>query len=134
MSEKSMLAKPDLSAIAAPRSVTPVTQSDALRTAVITALKHVEDPEIPVNIVDMGLIYGIAVKQGNVNIAMTLTAVGCPAEAMLRADILKSVAGLPGVDDVAIKLVWNPPWTSQFMSDEGRWQLLALGITTPETH
>lgn len=129
-----MLAKPDLSAIAAPRSVTPVTQSDALRTAVITALKHVEDPEIPVNIVDMGLIYGIAVKQGNVNIAMTLTAVGCPAEAMLRADILKSVAGLPGVDDVAIKLVWNPPWTSQFMSDEGRWQLLALGITTPETH
>lgn len=78
------------------------------------------DPEIPVNIVDLGLIYGIGIEKGNVEIEMTLTALGCPLSPFINEDIKRKVGTIQGVKDVQIKLVWDPPWSPERMSKEAR--------------
>jgi len=88
---------------------------------VIKALKKVYDPEIPVNIVDLGLIYGIEIKDNSVNIKMTMTAPGCPL-GFLLVDMVKEAVKeeIPSVKEVNVKLVWDPPWTPERMSEEAK--------------
>jgi FeS assembly SUF system protein len=102
---------------------------DAARTAelgprIVEALRTVFDPEIPVNIYDLGLIYETIIEvSGAVGIRMTLTAPGCPAAQMLPVQVRNVVAGVAGVADVTVDLVWDPPWDRDRMSDAAKLQL-----------
>ena len=102
---------------------------DAAKTAelgpqVIAALKTVYDPEIPVNIHEMGLIYDVLVDaQSRVGIRMTLTAPACPAAQSLPVEVKQKAAAVPGVTDARVEVVWDPPWTMDRMSDAARLQL-----------
>ncbi len=88
---------------------------------VLDSLKQCMDPEIPINIVDMGLIYGVNVKDDNkVDIKLTMTTRGCPLHDTLVNDVKRYVNKVPGVTDVNIEIVWDPPWTPEKMSDEGK--------------
>lgn len=79
------------------------------------------DPEIPINIVDMGLIYGINVSDDNkVDVKMTMTTRGCPLHDTLVSDVKRYVNKVPGVSDVNVEIVWEPPWTPEKMSEEGK--------------
>lgn len=87
---------------------------------VYTELKQVYDPEIPVNIVDLGLIYDVAVDGDKCNIRMTLTSQSCP-EAKTIPDVMKRrVKAMDGIEDCEIEIVWEPQWTPQLISEEGR--------------
>ena len=97
-----------------------------LYDAVVDALKEIYDPEIPVNIYDLGLIYGLeAAENGNVEIKMTLTAPGCPVAGILPGWVADAVAAVDGVGEVEVTLVWSPPWSPDRMSDDAK---LALDI------
>jgi FeS assembly SUF system protein len=96
----------------------------ALQEKVIEALKTVRDPEIPVNLVDLGLIYELLVnKDGTVYVEMTLTTPACPVAGALPAQVQQAVAGVAGVTDARVKLVWSPPWTRDRMSEEAKLEL-----------
>ncbi len=89
--------------------------------AVEDALKSVHDPEIPVNIYDLGLIYDVDRQQnGNVYVTMSLTAPGCPVAGEMPGQVARAVAEVEGVGEVSVELVWNPPWTPDRMSDDAR--------------
>ena len=95
---------------------------------VLSALKQCYDPEIPVNIVDLGLIYGIRFEnasagQQDVVVDMTLTAQGCPAHVQISEQVKARVEQLPGVKDVTVNVVWDPPWTPERLSADARKQL-----------
>lgn len=95
---------------------------------VLSALRQCYDPEIPVNIVDLGLIYGIRFEsadrgQQDVAIDMTLTAQGCPAHVEIGQQVKARVEQLPGVRNVTVNVVWNPPWTPERLSADARKQL-----------
>jgi FeS assembly SUF system protein len=97
---------------------------DELTARVVEALKTVRDPEIPVNLIDLGLIYELLVnKNGTVYVEMTLTAPSCPAAIQLPGDVERAVGGVEGVKEVRVKVVWTPPWTQDRMSDEARLEL-----------
>jgi FeS assembly SUF system protein len=91
---------------------------------VMDALKTVQDPEIPVNLVDLGLIYELLVKKGGtVFVEMTLTTPSCPVAASMPGEVKNAIAAVPGVEDVRVKLVWTPTWTQDRMSEEARLEL-----------
>jgi FeS assembly SUF system protein len=101
----------------------PIT-GDSLEEQVVSALRGVFDPEIPVNIYDLGLIYGISIgAKGHVRIEMTLTAPACPVAGSMPAAVERAVMRVPGVDSATAELVWDPPWTQERMSDEARLEL-----------
>ncbi|MFN2187996.1 MAG: SUF system Fe-S cluster assembly protein [Candidatus Promineifilaceae bacterium] len=101
-------------------------QSDDLHERLIAALRTVHDPEIPVNIYDLGLIYRLQVdEQGVVEVDMTLTAPACPVAGTLPNEVGRVIDAVPGVTDATVRLVWNPPWSQARMSDEA---LLQLGM------
>jgi len=91
---------------------------------VLEALKTVRDPEIPVNLVDLGLIYELVVKQGGVvYVEMTLTTPACPVAQSMPGEVENAVSAVPGVNDVRVKLVWSPPWDKDRMSEEAKLEL-----------
>ncbi len=92
-------------------------------TLILTALKHVLDPEIGVNIVDLGLVYEVKVENGDVYITMTMTTPGCPLHESISKGAEEAVRQLPGVENVKVDLVWQPAWTPERMSDWARKQL-----------
>ncbi|MCL8385627.1 MULTISPECIES: iron-sulfur cluster assembly protein [Xanthobacter] len=95
-----------------------------LLEGIVAALRTVNDPEIPVNIYDLGLIYRIEVKEdGGVEIDMTLTAPGCPVAGQMLGWVQEAVVVVPGVSDVKMKLVFDPPWDKSRMSDEVQLEL-----------
>jgi FeS assembly SUF system protein len=99
-------------------------RTQALTPAIVRALSRVFDPEIPVNIYELGLIYGIFVdRQGVAGIRMTLTAPACPAAQYLPLEVKKQVAAVEGVADVKVDIVWEPPWDRSRMSDAAKLQL-----------
>ena len=103
-----------------------VMDREALRERLIDALRTVHDPEIPVNIYDLGLIYRLDVdEQGVVLVEMTLTAPACPVAGTLPGEVGRVVDAVPGVSDATVRLVWDPPWSQERMSDEA---LLQLGM------
>jgi len=93
------------------------------------ALTEVEDPEMPVNLVDLGVIYGITEKDGVVDVDLTFTAMGCPASEFILDDVRERLLREPGVDEVRIKVVWDPPWTAARMTEAGRDALEAWGLS-----
>jgi metal-sulfur cluster biosynthetic enzyme len=96
---------------------------------VLEALKVVYDPEIPVNIVDLGLVYDVEVHEnGVVDVTMTLTAIGCPAQDVVKADAEMAVMRLPGVQGVNVEFVWTPPWTPAKMTEEGKRMMRMFGF------
>lgn len=95
-----------------------------LQEKVVEALKTVRDPEIPVNLVDLGLIYELIVnKDGTVYVEMTLTTPACPVAGALPGQVQQAIAAVPGVTDARVKLVWTPPWTRERMSEEAKLEL-----------
>jgi metal-sulfur cluster biosynthetic enzyme len=90
---------------------------------VIEVLRQCFDPEIPVNIVDLGLIYDVAIKPERVDVKMTLTALGCPMAADVIADVRDHLLTLPGINDAGVDIVYEPVWTPERMSEEARWEL-----------
>ena len=96
----------------------------ALQERVLEALRTVYDPEIPVNLVDLGLIYELVVrKDGTVYVEMTLTTPACPVAGSLPGEVEKAVRAVEGVNDVRVKLVWTPPWTRERMTEEAKLEL-----------
>ena len=99
---------------------------EALKEAVIAGLKTVFDPEIPVNIYDLGLIYDVSInEEHHVNIQMTLTTPGCPVAQTFPGTVEQAVNQVEGVSDCTVELVWDPPWTQDRMTEVAR---LELGI------
>lgn len=96
---------------------------EALRQAVIAALRTIHDPEIPVNIFDLGLIYTLDIAQGHVDVEMTLTAPACPVAGTFPAMVEARLSEIAGVKSVHVALVWEPPWSMDAMSDEVKLEL-----------
>lgn len=95
-----------------------------LETRVVDALKTVRDPEIPINLVDLGLIYELVVgKDGAVYVEMTLTTPACPVAGALPGQVEQAIRAVPGVTSVNVNLVWTPPWSQHMMTDEARLEL-----------
>ncbi len=94
-----------------------------LYEAVIACLKEIFDPEIPVNIYDLGLIYNVEVNDGHVLITMTLTTPHCPVAESMPGEVELRVGSVPGAGDVEVNLVWDPPWSPENMTDEARLEL-----------
>lgn len=95
-----------------------------LENGIVEALKTIFDPEIPVNIYELGLIYDIDIQdEGVVQVKMTLTAPGCPVAGTLPVEVKEKVAGVPGVKAADVELVWDPTWNPSMMSEAARLQL-----------
>jgi metal-sulfur cluster biosynthetic enzyme len=92
------------------------------------ALSEVQDPEMPVNLVDLGVIYGISEREGVVDVDLTFTAMGCPASEFILEDVRDRLMREVGVSDVRINVVWDPPWTVARMTQAGRDALEAWGL------
>lgn len=92
-----------------------------------TAMKQVEDPELGVNIVDLGLLYGVRQEGGKVILDMTLTSMGCPLTEQILGDSRAALEPLDGVDTVDINWVWDPPWTPDSMTEEGKFLMKVMG-------
>ena len=90
---------------------------------VVEVLRECFDPEIPINIVDLGLIYNIDIAPQRVDVKMTLTALGCPMAGEVMTDVRDHLLTLPGVEDAGVELVYDPPWTPERMTEEARWEL-----------
>jgi metal-sulfur cluster biosynthetic enzyme len=93
------------------------------RDDVIEALHQVEDPELGMDIVELGLLYDVEVEGPKVRVTHSLTSMGCPAGPMIQEDIHRVTSDLPGVEDVEIELTWDPPWTPDRMSDDAKFIL-----------
>lgn len=107
-----------------PKAASPAEPGGALYEAVLDALKDIYDPEIPVNIYDLGLIYGVDVgEDGDVAVTMTLTTPHCPVAESMPGEVELRVGSVPGVRDAEVSLVWDPPWGPDKMTDEARLEL-----------
>ena len=106
-----------------PRSDAPDEPGGALYEAVLDALKEIYDPEIPVNIYDLGLIYGVEVDEGHAVVTMTLTTPHCPVAESMPAEVELRVSAVPGIATADVNLVWDPPWDPQKMSDDAKLEL-----------
>ena len=101
--------------------IRPSSTDHMLYDSVVEACRSVYDPEIPVNIYDLGLIYTIDIDAENaVNVTMTLTAPGCPVAGEMPGQVARALAAVDGVGEVSVELVWSPPWTPERMSDDAR--------------
>ena len=92
------------------------------------ALSEIQDPEMPVNLVDLGVIYAVEERDGIVDIDLTFTAMGCPASEFILDDVRERLIREPGVKEVRVKVVWDPPWTVARMTQAGRDSLEAWGL------
>jgi metal-sulfur cluster biosynthetic enzyme len=114
------------------RDIASLTQEErdiSLQERVWLALAEINDPEMPINLVDLGVVYGVALEGRTVRVRLTFTAMGCPAGDMIVGDIRQRLLAEPGVDAVAIEIVWDPPWSSARMTAEGREALRAWGLS-----
>ena len=98
----------------------PTSEPPPTADQVKLALRKVKDPELNLNIIDLGLVYDIAVENADVQIDMTLTSPGCPAGPQIMGDVERAVRAMPGVDDVTINLVWQPFWTPELIEPRVR--------------
>ncbi len=95
----------------------------ATETEIYDALREVYDPEIGINVVDLGLIYGVKTEGERVDVEMTLTTPGCPMHQVLGHAVGEAVEGLPGVKDVYVRIVWEPRWTKDRLSESAKREL-----------
>ncbi len=103
--------------------------SSVTAEVVMAALSDVTDPEWPVSIVDMGLVYGVAVDGGRVTLTLTFTATACPCMEMIQDDIRERLRRIPGVRDVRIVVSWDPPWTKHRLTEKARRALAGCGVS-----
>ncbi len=94
-----------------------------------SALEEVMDPEVPVSLVDLGLIYDVRKVDGRVEVDLSFTATACPAMGFIQEDICERLLCEPGVEEVATRIVWEPPWTPDRISETGKRQLQSFGIS-----
>ncbi len=106
-----------------PQGVAPGEPGGEIYEAVIDRLKGIYDPEIPVNIYDLGLIYGVEVNESHAVITMTLTTPHCPVAESMPGEVEMQVCSVPGIADAEVNLVWDPPWDPGKMSDEARLEM-----------
>lgn len=99
--------------------------SPDLKGRVMEALKNVHDPELGINIVDLGLVYGVEIEDQSVHITYTLTTMGCPIGPLIEAEMKQFLSGVEGVNEVNAEMVLRPPWTPEMMSEEAK---AALGF------
>jgi metal-sulfur cluster biosynthetic enzyme len=92
------------------------------------ALAEIQDPEMPINLVDLGVIYGLRENEGVVDVDLTFTAMGCPASDFILEDVRERLLREPGVSEVRINVVWDPPWTAARLTEAGRDALEAWGL------
>jgi metal-sulfur cluster biosynthetic enzyme len=93
------------------------------KDAIYDKLRECYDPEIPVNIVDLGLVYSLKIEAGKVGVIMTLTAIGCPVGPEVMAEVEGRIREVEGVEDVDVTLTFDPPWSTERMSDDAKWEL-----------
>ena len=93
------------------------------REEVVDALRVVEDPELGMDIVELGLLYDVEVEGPDVRVEYTLTSLGCPVGPMIEQQIRETVEGMPGVGNVETELTWDPPWSPEKMSDDAKFVL-----------
>ena len=123
MSEETTITAPIDTPSSTPIDGVPTTEQ------ALEALKVVKDPEIPVNVVDLGLIYKCEVSpDGVIDIEMTLTSVGCPVQDMIKADAELALMRLEGVKAVNVDFVWTPPWSPAKMTEDGKRQMRMFGF------
>ncbi len=105
-----------------------MSDNDELKDKILDELSSVHDPEIPVNIVDLGLIYDLEIDNSHLDVEMTLTSMGCPTADSIMREVELTAEQVDGIDEADVELVWQPPWTPEKVSDDGRAQLEAMGI------
>jgi metal-sulfur cluster biosynthetic enzyme len=93
---------------------------------VTEALRQVFDPELGMDIVELGLVYDVKVDAGKVTVVYSLTSIGCPAGPLIQEQILEAVRDVPGIEDLALELTWDPPWTPERLSEDAK---LLLGFS-----
>jgi metal-sulfur cluster biosynthetic enzyme len=100
-----------------------MTEVTIQKEDVVEALRGVEDPELGMDIVDLGLLYDVEIAGPKVKVIHSLTSMGCPAGQMIQDDIHRVTSEIPGVEEVEIDLTWDPPWTPDRMSDDAKFIL-----------
>jgi metal-sulfur cluster biosynthetic enzyme len=110
---------------ASPVGETPSSNGGALEEQVLESLKNVIDPELGINIVDLGLVYDVAVEDGTLRVEYTLTTMGCPIGPLIESQMQQTISGIEGVDGFEAEMVFTPPWTPDKMSEEAK---AALGM------
>lgn len=105
-------------------------EASAAEAVLWQALEEVEDPEYPVSVVDMGLIYKVGLKDGVAHIDLSFTSMGCPCMEYIIGDIRARLLKEPTVEDVALQIVWDPPWTRRRLTEKGAAKLRKWGIAT----
>lgn len=111
------------------------SENNELRQRIVDAIRTVQDPEIPVNLYDLGLIYDITIgDDGAVDIRMTLTTPNCPVAESMPGQVRRAVESVDGVPRAAVELVWEPAWTGEMMSEHARDALEMLGINWRDPH
>lgn len=106
-----------------------MTKVAASEVDLLAALREIEDPELPVSIVDLGLIVDLRRTDHRVDVAITFTAMGCPGMEMIVDDVRARLLKEPGVDDVGVDIVWDPIWTKERLSEDGKAALRECGIS-----
>ena len=99
------------------------TQARVTKEQIVNALKRVYDPEIPVDIFEMGLVYDIRINEPNIGIVMTLTSPSCPAAQSIPEDVKYRISEIEGVEQVDVEIVWDPPWGMEMMSEVAKLEL-----------
>ncbi len=92
------------------------------------ALRNVSDPEYPLSIVDLGMVYDVRVVNETAHVKMTFTSIGCPAIDMIVGDVRDALTAIPGIEQVEVDVVWSPPWTKDKISDRGKKILAIYGV------
>jgi metal-sulfur cluster biosynthetic enzyme len=95
----------------------------ATKEEIIEALRQVEDPELGMDIVDLGLLYDVQIEDSKVKVTHSLTSMGCPVGPMIQEQIHDVTSAVPGVEQVEVDLTWDPPWTPERMSDDAKFIL-----------
>ena len=103
--------------------------AEGVEAAVFEELQTVEDPEMPISVVNLGLIYDVTVEDGVATVTMTLTYTGCPARDYLQADVRQAAARAEGVDEAEVELVWSPEWNLEMVTDAGKADLREFGVS-----
>jgi len=101
--------------------------------AVVEALRGVHDPEIPVNVYDLGLVYEIEINDATVDVEMTLTSPTCPIAGQMVTQAENAVEAVDDVEQATVELVWDPPWSPGMATDEGKMKLQSIGVSVPDS-
>ncbi len=105
-----------------------MTPTYKIDLVLLEALRDVADPELPLNLVDMGLIYGVWLDGGTAHVKLTYTSMGCPCAEFILEDVRERLLREAGVEHVVVEIVWDPPWSKRMLSQEARDELAAFGV------